>query len=83
MVGPKQYGSKVAGQLKEGECRFTFIADAALVEQVKKQAEASGVTIKKFMDKVLRKAVKQKGVKGPTKKALLYEELLKKVIGKK
>lgn len=52
---PKKAGAKVSGQLNANECRFTFICDKELANGVRQVCLEQNLTIKKFMDKVLRK----------------------------
>lgn len=51
----KQHGSKVAGQLNEGECRFTFIADKILIDAMKIDAIAKNLSYKQYMNELLKK----------------------------
>jgi hypothetical protein len=52
---PRKPDAKKPGQLKKGECRFTFITTQDTVERIKFVAKNNGVSIKDFMSLLLKK----------------------------
>lgn len=82
---PKKNAIK-AGQLSANDCRFTFIAEKSTVNNIKKIAADTGVSIKDFMKQLL-KPVDLKGtskVVKPDKKviAIYKEDFILKVLNK-
>ena len=50
---PKKTNAKKPGQLKKGECRYTFITTKETVEFIKNGAKIKGVSIKNFMNSLI------------------------------
>ncbi len=51
---PKKIHPIKAGQLKQNECRFTFITTLENVTEIKRRAKKDELTIKKYLNKVLK-----------------------------
>lgn len=51
---PKRIHPIKAGQLKQNECRFTFITTLENVTEIKKRAKEDELTIKEYLNKVLK-----------------------------
>jgi hypothetical protein len=54
---PKKKGAKKAGELSDGLCRFSFIAEINTVAAIKEIAKGKGITIKELMKDALYKSV--------------------------
>lgn len=52
---PKKANAKKPGQLKKGECRFTFITTKETVEFIKNGAKLKRLSIKDFMNQLIKK----------------------------
>ncbi len=52
---PKKTNAKKPGQLKKGECRYTFITTKETVEFIKNGAKLYRISIKEFMNKQILK----------------------------
>jgi hypothetical protein len=52
---PKKANAKKPGQLKKGECRYTFITTKETVEFIKKGAKLKRLSIKDFMSQLIKK----------------------------
>jgi hypothetical protein len=50
---PKKANAKKPGQLKKGECRYTFITTKETVEFIKNGAKIKGLSIKDFMNSLI------------------------------
>lgn len=50
---PKKANAKKPGQLKKGECRFTFITTKETVELIKNGAKVKEISIKDFMNSLI------------------------------
>jgi hypothetical protein len=50
---PKKINAVKSGELKKGECRFTFITTNKFVEGIKRGAKGEKLTIKDYLSKVL------------------------------
>lgn len=50
---PKKPDAKKPGQLKKGECRYTFITTKETVELIKNGAKVKGISIKDFMNSLI------------------------------
>lgn len=60
---PKKDGAKKAGDLSEGLCRFSFIADQSKIAAIKNKADIEGITIKLFMDRLFEAALSKPSIK--------------------
>ena len=54
---PKKKGAKKAGDLKDGLCRFSFIAAKSEIDTIKQMAAMEGVSIKLFMSRLLKTSI--------------------------
>lgn len=52
---PKKTNAKKPGQLKKGECRYTFITTKETVEFIKNMAKYRKISIKDFMNQLISK----------------------------
>jgi hypothetical protein len=52
---PKKANAKKPGQLKKGECRFTFITTKEKVEFIKNGAKSRKLSVKEFMNQLINK----------------------------
>jgi hypothetical protein len=50
---PRKKNPKKPGQLKKGECRYTFITTKEIVDKIKKESKKENISIKKYMIKSL------------------------------
>ncbi len=50
---PKKANAKKPGQLKKGECRFTFITTKEIVTLIKYNAKTENLSIKVYMKNLL------------------------------
>ncbi len=64
----KKEGAKVAGQLNEDLCRFTFIINKKLLTDIKTDSVNKELSMKDYMNRLLTKKVK------PLQKKLLTNE---------
>ena len=61
---PRKLNATKAGALKEGLCRFSFIADENKIIAIKKMAVMEGVTIKNLMSRLIKIALENYKDKG-------------------
>ena len=54
---PKKKGAKKAGDLKDGLCRFSFIANKSEIDAIKERAAMDGVSIKLLMSRLLQTCI--------------------------
>jgi hypothetical protein len=50
---PKKLNAVKSGQLKEGECRFTFITSDKIVKDIRRGAVEEKLKIREYLNKVL------------------------------
>jgi hypothetical protein len=50
---PRKKNPKKPGQLKKGECRYTFITTKEIVDKIKKESKRENISIKNYMIKSL------------------------------
>ncbi len=58
---PKKQNAIKPGQLKSNECRYTFITTKSNVEKIKSEAKVDNVSIKIYLDIVLKFYWRSKG----------------------
>jgi hypothetical protein len=51
---PKKVNAKRPGQLKKGECRYTFITTKETVELIKKGARKDNLKQREYLNKILQ-----------------------------
>ena len=50
---PRKKNPKKPGQLKKGDCRYTFITTKEIVDKIKKESKRENISIKDYMIKSL------------------------------
>ena len=51
---PKKNNAKKAGQLKKGECRYTFITTQELVDKIKRESTKRKMSIKDYLNGLIK-----------------------------
>lgn len=51
---PKKANAKIPGQLKKGECRYTFITTKETVELINKGAKKENLKKKEYLSKIFQ-----------------------------
>ena len=71
---PKKNGAKTSGQLKTGECRYTFITTLEIVKGIRKKSYNEKVSIKEYLNNLINRDIKKLPNKGkPTDEEKLKE----------
>ena len=50
---PKKINAVKSGELKKGECRFTFITTYEIVDEIKRGANEKKLTIREYLNEIL------------------------------
>lgn len=75
---PKKNGAKTSGQLKTGECRYTFITTIEIVNGIRKKSNNEKVSIKEYLNNLINRDIKELSIKvNPTDKEKLKKYLKK------
>ena len=79
---PKKIGAKTSGQLKIGECRYTFITTLEIVKRIRKKSNNEKVSIKEYLNNLINKDIKELPIKVKPRDEAQLQEYLKKTKGK-
>ncbi len=77
MGRPTKINSVKSGELRKGECRFTFITTDEIANSIRKGAKEEQLTIKKYLNKIFNDYWDR------NKPQNKYEEKLKALINQK